>query len=75
MQKENNILRKRKHGLGLLPALSLALIIAILTTGTLAYTNFIQEAKNEFEGFVNHGVRIHDDYKEVYNAYDTDKDF
>ena len=74
MQKENNILRKRKHGLGLLPALSLALIIAILTTGTLAYTNFIQEAKNEFEGFVNHGVRIHDDYKEVYNAYDTDKD-
>jgi hypothetical protein len=74
MEKLSNIRRKRKHGLLFLFTLAIALLIAILSLGTLAYTNFIQNATNEFIGFVNHGVRIHDDYKEIYNAYHTEKD-
>lgn len=74
MEKLTSIRRKRKHGLKFLFILAIALLIGILSLGTLAYTNFIQNATNEFIGFVNHGVRIHDDYKEIYNAYNTDKD-
>jgi hypothetical protein len=74
MNAGTNIRGKRKRERRKLLTLALVLAVAILSMGTLAYTNFIQDAKNEFIGFVNHGVRIHDDYKEVYNAYDTDKD-
>jgi len=68
-------LRKNGSRRRLLIPLAGLLVLAIIATGTLAYTNFIQEAKNEFEGVItNHGVRLHDDYQKVPGATSAVKD-
>ena len=54
--------------------LILVLLIILLITGTMTYTNFLQREKNEFAGINYNGVRLHDDYFHVSNAEDNNKD-
>jgi len=70
MQKRKKMSKSR---LGYLVLAGL-LVIAIIVSGTLAYTNYQQTALNRFEGYVNHGVRLHDDYAIKVMEKDNDKD-
>jgi len=68
--------RDERKRLRLLILFACLLVLATLATGgTLAYNNFMQARTNRFSnGFTNHGVRLHDDYKIFTNRADNDKD-
>lgn len=59
MKEKNLFTRKKAAG-----AISIVAVIALLLTGTFAWYNFSQEAKNEFTGPFVREVLLHDDFDE-----------